>query len=142
MEGERSAWPAAQVPSGNPLEALLVDVARRGASDLLLIAGSPPVFRVGGRLVRGDADPLSGDDVAALLDTFMTPRVRERMDEDGAADFSLRLAAPARATSAAPGASASTSTASAARWPRPSARCRRTSRRFASSTCRRSSPSW
>jgi len=95
VEGVRSAWPAAQVPSGNPLEALLVDVARRGASDLLLIAGSPPVFRVGGRLVRGDADPLSGDDVAALLDTFMTPRVRERMFEDGAVDFSLRLAAPA-----------------------------------------------
>jgi twitching motility protein PilT len=83
------------VPSGNPLEALLVEEARRGASDLLLIAGSPPVFRVGGRLVRGEADPLSGDDVAALLDTFMTPRVRERMFEDGAVDFSLRLAAPA-----------------------------------------------
>ena len=95
VEGVRSAWPAAQVPSGNPLEALLVDVARRGASDLLLIAGSPPVFRVGGRLVRGDADPLSGDDVAALVDTFLTPRVRERMFEEGAVDFSLRLAAPA-----------------------------------------------
>jgi twitching motility protein PilT len=94
VEGVRSAWPAAQVPSGNPLEALLVEEARRGASDLLLIAGSPPVFRVGGRLLRADADPLSGDDVAALLDTFMTPRVRERMFEEGAVDFSLRLAAP------------------------------------------------
>ncbi|HEV7487197.1 MAG TPA: PilT/PilU family type 4a pilus ATPase [Thermoanaerobaculia bacterium] len=94
VEGVRSAWPAAQVPSGNPLETLLVDVARRGASDLLLIAGSPPVFRVGGRLLRADGDPLSGDDVAALLDTFMTPRVRERMFEEGAVDFSLRLAAP------------------------------------------------
>jgi twitching motility protein PilT len=93
-EAERSAWPSAQVPSGNPLEALLVDVARRGASDLLLITGSAPVFRVGGRLVRGEAEPLSGDDVAALLDTFMTPRVRERMFEEGAVDFSLRLAAP------------------------------------------------
>src|SRR5258708_10579727 len=96
VEGEqRSAWPAAQVPSGNPLEALLIDVARRGASDLLLITGSAPVFRVGGRLVRGDADPLSGDDVAALLDTFITPRVRQRIAEDGAVDFSLRLAPPA-----------------------------------------------
>jgi len=93
-EGERAAWPAAQVPSGNPLEALLIDVARRSASDLLLIAGSAPVFRVGGRLVR-DGDPLSGDDVAALVDTFLTPRVRQRMSEEGAVDFSLRLAAPA-----------------------------------------------
>ena len=95
VEGERSAWPSAQVPSGNPLEALLIDVARRGASDLLLIAGSAPVFRVGGRLVRGDGAPLSGDDVAALLDTFLTARVRGRMFEDGAVDFSLRLAPPA-----------------------------------------------
>src|SRR4051812_15188757 len=94
VEGERPAWPAAQVPSGNPLETLLIDVARRGASDLLLIAGSAPVFRVGGRLVRNDAAPLSGDDVAALVDTFMTPRVRQRIVEDGAVDFSLRLAPP------------------------------------------------
>jgi twitching motility protein PilT len=94
VEGTRSAWPAAQVPSGNPLEALLIDVARRGASDLLLITGSAPVFRVGGRLVRSDGPPLSADDVAALVDSFLTPRVRERMFEDGAVDFSLRLAAP------------------------------------------------
>src|SRR3954451_5972166 len=95
VEGERSALPAAQARSGNPLEALLIDVARRGASDLLLIAGSVPVFRVGGRLVRGDGAPLSGDDVAALLDTFLTARVRGRMFEEGAVDFSLRLASPA-----------------------------------------------
>lgn len=91
----RSPWPAAQVPSGNPLEALLIDVARRGASDLLIIAGAPPVFRVGGHLLRGSEPPLSGDDVAALLDAFLTPRVRERIVYDGAVDFSLRLAAPA-----------------------------------------------
>jgi twitching motility protein PilT len=92
--GDRSPWPAAQVPSGNPLEALLIDVARRGASDLLIITGAPPVFRVGGHLVRGDGPPLSGDDVAALLDSFLTPRVRERIVDDGAVDFSLRLTAP------------------------------------------------
>src|SRR5437764_14836322 len=91
---ERAPWPAAQVPSGNPLETLLIDVARRGASDLLLISGSAPVFRVGGRLLRGEGAPLSGDDVAALVDTLMTPRVRQRIAEEGAVDFSLRLAAP------------------------------------------------
>jgi twitching motility protein PilT len=93
-EGERSQWPAAQVPSGNPLEALLLEVARRGASDLLLINGSPPVFRVGGRLVRAEEALLSDDDVAALLDTFMTLRIRQSIAENGAVDFSLRLAPP------------------------------------------------
>ena len=93
--GARSPWPAAQVPSGNPLEALLIEVARRGASDLLIIAGAPPVFRIGGHLARAAGPPLSGDDVSTLLDTFLTPRVRERIVDDGAVDFSLRLAAPA-----------------------------------------------
>jgi len=90
--GDRSQWPAAQVPTGNPLEALLIDVARRGASDLLIIAGAQPIFRVGGRLVRGEGSALSGDEVGALLDSYLTARIRERIAEDGAVDFSLRLA--------------------------------------------------
>jgi len=88
---ERSQWPAAQVPSGNPLERLLVDVTRRGASDLLLITGSEPIFRVGGRLVRSEGGVLSSDDVSSLLDAFLTTRVRQRVVADGAVDFSLRL---------------------------------------------------
>lgn len=97
VAGEQSPWPTTQVPTGNPLEALLVEVARRGASDLLLIAGSQPVFRVGGRLIRADSAPLDGDGVAALLETYISPRVRERIVEEGAVDFSLRLAAAAEA---------------------------------------------
>jgi twitching motility protein PilT len=95
--GEQSPWPTAQVPTGNPLEALLVEVARRGASDLLLIAGSQPVFRVSGRLVRAEGEPLDGDGVSAILETFISPRIRERIAEEGAVDFSLRLAAAAEA---------------------------------------------
>ena len=50
---ERSGAPElglASVPEGNPLERLLVEMTQRGASDLLLIAGNPPILRVGGRL--------------------------------------------------------------------------------------------
>src|SRR5216684_2416383 len=70
-EASKGTWPAAQVPAGNPLEALLLDAARSGASDLHIIAGSVPVFRVGGRLVRGEGSALSGDDVATLLDPLL-----------------------------------------------------------------------
>jgi twitching motility protein PilT len=66
-------------------------MAQRGASDLLVVAGAPPVFRVGGRLVRADASAFDADDVSALLGGFMSGRLRERVDTDGAADFSLRL---------------------------------------------------
>ena len=90
-----AAWPPTHVPSGNPLEALLAEAVRIGASDLLIFAGSPPVFRVAGRLTRASGAPLDVTDVQSLLGSFLTARVRERLDTDGAVDFSLRIAAPA-----------------------------------------------
>jgi twitching motility protein PilT len=91
-ERERGAatWAPASVSAGNPLEKLLIEMAQRGASDLLLVAGVAPVFRVAGRLTR-TGDALSGDDLHGLLANVVTPKVRERIESDGAADFSLRL---------------------------------------------------
>ncbi|HEX8172177.1 MAG TPA: PilT/PilU family type 4a pilus ATPase [Thermoanaerobaculia bacterium] len=89
------AWPPASLPEGNALETLLIDMAQRGASDLLLVAGATPVFRIGGRLARTTDAPLTGEDVQSLLAPLMTKRLREKIDEDGAADFSLRLTRPA-----------------------------------------------
>jgi hypothetical protein len=63
----RSASREERVTGGDQLESLLIEVAQRGASDLLLVAGTPPVFRVGGRLTRASEDALSTDDVHALL---------------------------------------------------------------------------
>src|SRR5712691_2179889 len=88
---EDGQWPPSSVPTGDPLEALLIDVAQRGASDLHLLAGSPPILRVGGRLVRADAPALSGDEVQSILAAYTTGRMRERLEADGAVDFSLRL---------------------------------------------------
>jgi twitching motility protein PilT len=85
-------WPPAQVSTGNALEAMLIEMARRGASDLHVIAGSPPVFRVGGRLVRAEAAPLAGDETQSIFNELMTSRVREAIESGGSADFSLRLA--------------------------------------------------
>jgi twitching motility protein PilT len=91
---ETSAWPAATLSEGNPLERLLIEMAQRGASDLLLLAGLPPILRLGGRLTRSDAPALDAADVQALFAPSMTSRLRQRLDEDGAADFSLRLGKP------------------------------------------------
>jgi twitching motility protein PilT len=87
-----ASWAPASVAEGNPLEALLIEVAQRGASDLLLVAGVPPVFRIGGRLTRTTDAVLSQEDVQGLLAGVVTARVREKIESDGAADFSLRLA--------------------------------------------------
>jgi twitching motility protein PilT len=85
------AWPASSVPEGNALESLLIEVAQRGASDLLIVAGAPPVFRIAGRLARTTDAPLSNEDIQALLAGVLTGRVRDKLESDGSADFSLRL---------------------------------------------------
>jgi twitching motility protein PilT len=86
------AWPAANVAEGNALESLLVEMAQRGASDLLIITGAPPIMRVNGRLARTTDAALSSEDIGALLASVLTGRVREKLESEGAADFSLRLA--------------------------------------------------
>src|SRR5437867_3428366 len=73
------AWPPAEVPSGNPIEALLVEMARRGASDLLIMAGAPPIFRASGRLQTAEAPPFGHDELQHVFAALLTPRVRERM---------------------------------------------------------------
>ncbi len=80
------------VPEGHDLERLLIEVAQRGASDLLLVAGAPPVFRVGGMLTRSEsAAPLSSDEILKLLAPVVAGRWMERLNDEGAVDFSLRL---------------------------------------------------
>ena len=74
------------------LERLLIEMTQQRASDLLLIAGAPPVMRIGGRLTSVGA-PLDASDIVALLRSFLTPQIRARIESEGAADFSLRLAA-------------------------------------------------
>ena len=83
--------PPLHLPDGNPLEALLIEAAQRGASDLLIVAGVPPVFRVGGRLVRAGEAALATEDIQSLFAAVITGRVREKLEADGSADFSLRL---------------------------------------------------
>src|SRR5215472_16564093 len=44
-----------RVEEGGALDRLLSEMVRRGASDMLLLGGLPPVFRVDGRLARLDS---------------------------------------------------------------------------------------
>ena len=53
------------------LERLLEEAAERGASDLYLIPGEPPIFRVGSELERKDEAPLAAGDVEKLVFTVV-----------------------------------------------------------------------
>src|SRR5260370_20275437 len=72
-------WPPVHVPEGNPLERMLTDMAHRGASDLLLLTGVPPVMRIGGRLVRSVAPELEGSLIQSLLRNFLASPIRARL---------------------------------------------------------------
>jgi twitching motility protein PilT len=82
--------PPSTVPEGSAFEALLAEMAERRASDMILVAGTPPVFRVDGRLQQSDREPFSAEEVRVLLAAFVSGRLRERIEAEGAADLSLR----------------------------------------------------
>jgi twitching motility protein PilT len=84
------APPPSSVPEGSAFETLLAEMAQRGASDMLIVAGMQPVFRIGGRLQQLDREPLSAEEIRILLAAFTTGRLREKIETEGAADLSLR----------------------------------------------------
>ncbi|HYU35081.1 MAG TPA: PilT/PilU family type 4a pilus ATPase [Thermoanaerobaculia bacterium] len=81
-----------RVEEGGTLDRLLLEMIHQGASDLLLIAGLSPVFRIDGRLIRADAMPLDGDEMATMFRLHLGARARRDLDERGSADLPLRLA--------------------------------------------------
>ncbi len=81
---------AVEVAEG-PLARLLSEMTRRGASDLHLLAGLAPILRLDGRLVVTDLDPFEEDELRQLLAPYLGSRARRQLDEEGSADFSLRL---------------------------------------------------
>src|SRR5882724_10161751 len=82
-----------EVDPGEPFARLLSEVTRRGASDLLLLTGLSPVLRLDGRLVATDLEPLEEEDLRQMLAPYQGARARKQLDEEGSADFSLRLGA-------------------------------------------------
>jgi twitching motility protein PilT len=84
------APPPSSVPEGSAFETLLAEMAQRGASDMLIVAGMQPVFRISGRLQQLDREPLSAEEIRILLAAFTTGRLREKIETEGAADLSLR----------------------------------------------------
>ncbi len=82
------------VAPGSPLGRLLVLLGTAGASDLLLLAGVPPVLRIDGRLRFTEAPALDDDVVRGLFEDHLSPRSQRAMETRGAVDLALRLAQP------------------------------------------------
>ena len=70
---------------------LLSMVIEKKASDLHLLAGSPPVIRLNGRLVYTHLIELSADEVAKMVLALMNDEQKEILEKEREIDFSYQF---------------------------------------------------
>ncbi len=87
LDTRRAETPAA----GSALEGWLRAVAERDASDLLLVAGEPPAFRIQGRIVRSEAAVLDGVDIEEMVLPELPPHAQTAFRDTGTSDASRRV---------------------------------------------------
>jgi twitching motility protein PilT len=73
------------------LEAWLLEAAERGASDLHLISGYPPVLRIHGKLEELDLAPVAGDLALGWLTALLPPHLHEQFLAHRNADFAFEI---------------------------------------------------
>lgn len=78
------------------LNEILSEVLERGASDLHLTTGIPPMLRLHGSLVALDYPRLSGEDTQNLVYSILTQEQREKLERNWEFDFSYSLPGKAR----------------------------------------------
>jgi twitching motility protein PilT len=81
---------------GAELEALLVEMRTRGASDLHLAPGSTPRLRLEGELVALPGPPLTAEDVQALCAPVLAEAQRRTLDDGGDASIAFETQALGR----------------------------------------------
>lgn len=81
-----------------PLGRLLETMARRRASDLLLLAGVPPVLRIDGRLQSTRGEILDDEGIRRLFAPHLGERSVRQLGTRGSADLPLRLAGGEKGT--------------------------------------------
>ena len=79
---------AARTPQASAsLQELLHFAGRRGASDILLVAGVPAILRVNGALASGSGTALQPDDVRAAVLPLLDAAQLEELQRRKAVDF-------------------------------------------------------
>jgi twitching motility protein PilT len=84
--------------SGKAIDALFQTMCAKGASDLHLCVGSPPILRKDGHMIAIDdgAAPLDGDQLELLLAPIMPERNRKEYAERHDTDFAYEIPGLAR----------------------------------------------
>jgi len=69
------------------IDRLLETCVRRGASDLHLVVGKPPVLRLHGHMRELQTKVLDPEDTMALLKSITPERIQQEFEETGSGDF-------------------------------------------------------
>jgi len=75
---------------------LLEEVIKRGASDLHLSVGVPPILRINGLLVRMDFPKMTSNDTREMVYSILTARQREHLETNLELDLSYSVPGSAR----------------------------------------------
>ena len=86
--------------SAQDLDRLLAAATEFEASDLHLVAGVPPAFRVNGEIIIADEDALTEKDVAEMAECLLNEQQKRKFDLEWEFCISLqhRIAGRVRAT--------------------------------------------
>jgi twitching motility protein PilT len=78
------------------LDRLLEMAARRGASDIVLVAGAPPILRITGALVQAGGEALDGEEVRALVAPLLEPWQADELQKKKSVDLGFAREGMAR----------------------------------------------
>jgi len=78
------------------MDRLLQACITQGASDIHIVTGRPPTFRIDGQLRALETKVLEPDDTMALMKSITTERNRQELEEQGGSDFGFAFGDAAR----------------------------------------------
>ena len=64
------------------LDRLLSCVNEFDASDLHLVAGVPPAFRVNGEIIIADEDALTEEQITAMVDSLLNEQQKQKFEQE------------------------------------------------------------
>lgn len=73
------------------IDQLLKEAVVKKASDIHLVVGKPPIFRIDGRLVPQGKEPLTTEDTKRLAFSTMSERIKDMFDKEFEVDYSYSL---------------------------------------------------
>lgn len=78
------------------IDKLLQAAVKQGASDIHIVVGQPPVFRLHGRMRKLETKTLEPEDSVALMKSITPERCQRELQENGSADFGFAFGDQAR----------------------------------------------